>query len=88
MEERDRYIDLGFYFDLDQTSKAYSLGGKNVDWTDYTYDWYNALSEEEQMKDENLDNAWDMDKYYNDFDTWWCGLSDEVRKDICIQMGM
>ena len=72
---------IGQYFDLDQTTKAYELGGSDVYWTDYTYDWYKELSESEQMKDENLDNAWDMDKYYADFDAWWLGLPmDEKRR--------
>ena len=79
-------LEMGLGFDLDQTSKAYKLGGKSVDWTDYTYDWYNALSEKEQMKDENLDNAWDMDRYYADFDAWWSGLSDSERAAIYYRM--
>ena len=77
---------IGTSFDLDQTTKAYELGGVNVYWTDYTYDWYNNLSQEEQMKDENLDNAWDMDKYYKDFDNWWISLSTEKQNEIYNQI--
>lgn len=77
---------IGMSFDLDQTSKAYKLGGVNIDWTDYTFDWYNNLSEEEQMKDENLDNAWDMDKYYEDFDKWWTSLPTEKQSEIYSQI--
>ena len=77
---------IGRSFDLDQTTKAYELGGKNVYWTDYTFDWYNNLSEEEQMKDENLDNAWDMDAYYQDFDNWWMSLSTEKQNEIYNQI--
>ena len=77
---------IGRSFDLDQTTKAYELGGKNVYWTDYTYDWYNNLSQEEQMKEANLDNAWDMDKYYEDFDNWWMSLSTEKQNEIYNQI--
>ena len=48
--------EIGTSFDLDQTTKAYRLGDVNINWTDYTYDWYNELPEDEQMKDENLVN--------------------------------
>ena len=73
---------IGRSFDLDQTTKAYELGGKNVYWTDYTFDWYNNLSEEEQMKDE----TWDMDRYYQDFDNWWTSLSTEKQNEIYNQI--
>ena len=77
---------IGTSFYLDQTTKAYELGGVNVYWTDYTYDWYNNLSQEEQMEEANLDNAWDMDKYYEDFDNWWMSLSTEKQNEIYNQI--
>ena len=54
------------YFDLDQTTKAYELGGKTTHWTDYT----------------NGENSWDEDAYYADFDTWWNSLPVEERERI------
>ena len=69
-------------FDLDDTVRAYRLGDKNIHWTDYTHDWYNKLSEKEQMEEKNLDNAWDMDSYYSDFDNWWNSLSEETQNNI------
>jgi hypothetical protein len=74
--------EIGTSFDLDQTTKAYRLGDVNINWTDYTYDWYNELPEDEQMKDENLDKAWDMDAYYADFDKWWKSLPTEKQQEI------
>ncbi len=84
--DKDFLNAIGTSFDLDHTSRAYKLGGVNIDWSDYTFDWYRNLSEEEQMKDENLDNSWDMDKYYEDFDKWWTGLTTEKQKQIYCQM--
>lgn len=84
--DKDFLNAIGKSFDLDHTSSAYKLGGMNIDWSDYTFDWYRNLSEEEQMKDENLDNAWDMDKYYEDFDKWWTSLATEKQKQIYCQM--
>lgn len=46
------------FFDLEQTEKAYLLGGKKIHWTDYTI----------------IDDEWDEDLYYADFDSWWNGL--------------
>lgn len=77
---------IGLTFDLDQTEKAYKLGGKSVSWSDYTFDWYKNLSQEEQLKDANLENAWDMDKYYEDFDNWWQSLSTEKQNEIYTQV--
>ena len=77
---------IGTSFDLDQTSKAYDLGGVNVSWIDYTFDWYNALSEEEQMEVLNRGDAWDVDKYYEDFDKWWMSLPTEKQNEIYNQI--
>lgn len=77
---------IGTSFDLSQTEKAYALGGMNVSWIDYTFDWYRNLSEHQQMALESLDNAWDMDKYYDDFDAWWVELPTEKQAEIYHQI--
>ena len=82
--DKETLNEIGKAFDLDQTSKAYEFGGKNVYWTDYTFDWFNDMTESEQMK--YLDNAWDEDAYYNDFDKWWCSLSFEEQDEIYNKM--
>ena len=56
------YLKMGLGFDLNMTTLAYRLGGKDIHWTDYTFDWYNKLSDEEQMKEENLEYAWNINK--------------------------
>lgn len=73
----------GFYLDLEECEKAYQLGGKNRTWSDYTYEW----SDKEQTEDRNLDNAWAMDKYYSDFETWWISLSETEQKRILNELG-
>lgn len=80
--DKDFLKVIGTSFDLGETEKAYKLGGVNTCWSDYTFDWYNALPEDEQMKEENLDNAWDMDAYYADFDEWWVNLPTEKQNEI------
>ena len=72
--------NIGTSFDLDQTTKAYELGGESIYWTDYTFKWFNELPESEQNK--HLDNAWDMDKYYKDFDEWWQNLPSSKQEEI------
>lgn len=80
-EDKEKEIlAWGQFCDLDQCEKAYLLGGMSVTWSDYTYDWFNALPQSEQM--ERLDDAWDMDAYYDDFYKWWSGLSTEKRETI------
>lgn len=74
--------EIGKAFDLDETIKAYDFGGENVYWTDYTFDWFNELPQEEQMKAENSDHAWDSDSYFEDFDNWWCSLPKEKQEEI------
>lgn len=56
----------GSYFDLDQTTDAYRIGGKNTHWTDYS----------------TGDSSWDEDTYYEDFDGWWNNLPDEEKERI------
>ena len=56
----------GNYFDLDQTTDAYSIGGKNTHWTDYS----------------TGDSSWDENNYYEDFDGWWNNLPDEEKERI------
>ena len=56
----------GHYFDLNQTTLAYRLGGKDTHWTDYTIN----------------DDEWDEDKYYEDFDAWWDSLPESEREEI------
>jgi len=63
----------GKYFDLDQTERAYQLGGKKVTWMDYAY------SEEEQKEH---DEMWDIESYFADFDAWWDSLEDEQKMSI------
>ena len=77
-------LNWGQSCDLDQCEKAYQLGGKSVTWSDYTYDWFNALSESEQM--ECLDDAWDVDKYYADFYFWWDSIGSAKRGEIYNQI--
>lgn len=69
-------------FDLGNITEAYRLGGKNVHWSDYVYDWYRNLSEEEQMDEKNLDICWDEDLFYADFDRWWNSLSENKQNEI------
>ena len=82
--EEAAILNWGQSCDLDQCEEAYRLGGTSVTWSDYTYDWFNALSESEQM--EHLDNAWDMDKYYADFYTWWDSIGSAKRSEIYKQI--
>ena len=72
---------------LDECEKAYTIEGVKVTWTDYTYDWYNNLSEKEQQEEKNLDNAWDMDAYYTDFNNWWVSLSENKQRSILKELG-
>lgn len=58
--------DVGHYFDLDQTTKAYELGNADKHWTDYS----------------NGDDSWDEESYYNDFDEWWKELPQEEKERI------
>ena len=81
-EQKTNTKELGHYFDLDQTAKAYELGGNTTHWSDYTHDWYNKLSAEEQLRDENLDNAWDVDAYYAACEEWWDHLTESKRLEI------
>lgn len=72
MEIIDRHeISIaGHYFDLDETTRAYELGGVNKHWTDYTE------GEEE----------WDENSYYEDFGDWWDYLPFEEQKRIYEQI--
>ena len=58
--------NVGHYLDLDQTSKAYELGGVKKHWTDYS----------------DNEDGWNEDAYYSDFDEWWNGLSPQEKNRI------
>ena len=62
----DKLDKVGHYLDLDQTSKAYDLGGVGKHWTDYSND----------------EDGWDEDAYYSDFDKWWDSLSPQEKNRI------
>ena len=56
----------GTHFLLDETTKAYELGGVKKHWMDYSYP----------------DEGWDQDKYYAEFDAWWVSLPYEKKLSI------
>ena len=64
--------NLGHYFDLDQTTKAYELGNAGKHWTDTDYSMG--------------DDSWDEESYYKDFDEWWSNLPQEEKERIYYQM--
>ena len=72
LRENNNINNFAHHFDLDQTSKAYELGGKKTHWTDYS----------------NGDADWDEESYYADFDAWWDGLPTEGKERIYRQLGV
>lgn len=64
--DRHEISVAGHCFDLDETEKAYELGGVNKHWTDYTTEY----------------DKWDEEAYYKDFNSWWSNLSFDEQKRI------
>ena len=75
MATQEEILRWGTYCDLDECEKAYQLGEMSISWIDYTYKWCNKLPQA-------VDNEWDMDAYYSDFNIWWTSLSDSKREAI------
>lgn len=62
--------DWGTYAALDETEKAYRLCGIATTWSDYS------------TGSDDPDNAWDQDKYYDDFEKWWFALPFEKKMEL------
>ena len=68
MRSREAQLnDIGTGFDLDQTTKALSLAGVTTRWMDYSDD---------------SPDGWDMDAYYQFFDSWFVHLPLETKERI------
>ena len=61
----------GLFFDLDECQKAYEAGGIKKTWMDYSY-----------SEPTNEGEAWDDNKFYEDFDTWWLNLPKTKQEAI------
>jgi hypothetical protein len=62
---------VGLFFDLDECQKAYEAGGIKKTWMDYSY-----------SEPTNEGEAWDDNKFYEDFDTWWLNLPKTKQEEI------
>ena len=67
---KERLVDMGVNFTLDETSQALALGGVSIHWTDYSL----------------RGGGWDEDSYYADFDAWWRSLTEGERERIWDRM--
>jgi hypothetical protein len=69
--DKEYLNSVGTSLALDDTQKAYKLGGKEISWVDYAI--------------EGTD-TWDEEKYYADFDKWWTELPAEQQEKILFEI--
>lgn len=62
---------VGLFFDLDECQKAYKAGGVKKSWVEYSYSEPTDEGEE-----------WNVEKFFEDFDTWWLNLPKTKQEEI------
>lgn len=61
---------VGLFFDLDECQKAYKAGGVKKCWEEYSY------------SEPTDGEEWNVEKFFEDFDTWWLNLPKTKQVEI------
>lgn len=61
---------VGLFFDLDECEEAYKASGIKKVWIDYSF------------PEPTDGEEWDVDKFFEDFDTWWLNLPKTKQAEI------